>query len=208
MSIRRIAFAAVALALCTASAQADVTITIEQVGSDVVASGSGTINLADLTFGSTQSGLLGINPSIATIREGTLLFPPNVTIDIYSGQSGPTSFGPGGGFPVPTSGTGDAFGIVGAAGQFSGIEVPHNYVSGTHLTATDTYANQTFSSIGLTPGTYTWHWGTGANADSFTIQIGPTATAVPEPSTALAVGFAALAGLGVWARRRRAARGV
>jgi PEP-CTERM motif len=41
---------------------------------------------------------------------------------------------------------------------------------------------------------------------NFTLQgqVTSTPVSVPEPSTSLAVGFAALAALGVWARRRRA----
>jgi hypothetical protein len=55
------------------------------------------------------------------------------------------------------------------------------------------FANQTFASIGLTPGTYTWTWGSGSNADSLTVQIGPAA--VPEPASVLVVevGFLGLA---------------
>jgi hypothetical protein len=71
------------------------------------------------------------------------------------------------------------------------------------LNATDTYAGQTISSLGLTPGTYTWTWGTGAHADSLTVQIGPAA--IPEPSTAIialsgAVAFGSYYG---WSRHRR-----
>jgi hypothetical protein len=82
--------------------------------------------------------------------------------------------------------------------------VPTGYVSGTALSATDTYSGQTFVSLGLTPGTYTWTWGTGANADSFKVQIGPAATAVPEPSTAILAVFEAVAFVTYgWSRHRR-----
>jgi hypothetical protein len=70
------------------------------------------------------------------------------------------------------------------------------------LSATDTFSGKTFSSLGLTPGTYTYTWGTGGPDHTLTVQIGP----VPEPSSALVAGFGALAGLGAWARRRRATR--
>jgi hypothetical protein len=46
-------------------------------------------------------------------------------------------------------------------------------VSGTQLKNTATYTGQTISSLGLTPGTYTWTWGTGAHADSFVLVIHP-----------------------------------
>jgi hypothetical protein len=50
------------------------------------------------------------------------------------------------------------------------------------------------------------HWVTNTGGDistAPTLSFTSVLTAVPEPSSALAVAFAALAGLGVWARRRR-----
>jgi hypothetical protein len=63
------------------------------------------------------------------------------------------------------------------------LNLPNGYVSGSPLSATSTYTSQTFASLGLTPGTYTWTWGSGPTADSFTVQIG----AVPEPTSSLLV---------------------
>ena len=68
-----------------------------------------------------------------------------------------------------------------------------------------TFAGQTFASLGLTPGTYTWTWGddpavagfTPDNSDSFTLQIGP----IPEPTTAIV--WTTLAGVGLFVGRRR-----
>jgi MYXO-CTERM domain-containing protein len=77
------------------------------------------------------------------------------------------------------------------------------YASNTLLVDSSTYANQTFSSLGVTPGTYVWTWGTGADQDSFTLII-RGAVPVPEPSalSQLGVGFAGLALAAVWRRRR------
>ena len=78
------------------------------------------------------------------------------------------------------------------------------YVSGGALSSNATWDNQTFSSLGVTPGEYEWTWGSGAHADSFTLDI--VTAAVPEPSS---VGLVALPlGLGMLlaAQRRRAAR--
>jgi hypothetical protein len=168
------------------TAEAHVTITIQQEGSDVVATGSGTINLTDLQFDCRGFGAGAMYPEGGNLIEG----PPSIDspfTDDYTGITGPTTFGPGG--PTyPTTGSGDAFGVIYKNGV---LVLPQGYVSGAHLSATDTYFGQTFSSLGLTPGTYTWTWGTGANADSLTVQIGTAAAVVPEPSTAIVAAFGA-----------------
>ncbi len=85
--------------------------------------------------------------------------------------------------------------------------MPQGYASDSPLSDTATYDNQTFSSLGATPGTYEWTWGAGPN-QNFTLVI-VTAGAVPEPSTwaMMLLGFA---GLGLMeyhnaGRRRRTA---
>lgn len=71
-------------------AQAAYIVDLTQMGNNVVASGSGTINLTGLTRGSTFSTGSVIHPSIAEIVTG-----PSGTIDTYTGLTGPASFGPG-----------------------------------------------------------------------------------------------------------------
>jgi hypothetical protein len=80
-----------------------------------------------------------------------------------------------------------------------GLFVPAGYVSDSALSDTSTYANQTFISLGVTPGTYETTWGNGTN-QNFTLEIG---SAVPEPSTwaMMLLGFA---GVGFMAYRRKA----
>ena len=48
-----------------------------------------------------------------------------------------------------------------------------------------TFDNQTFASLGVTPGTYEWTWGTGPN-QNFTVNI--VAAAVSEPASVLLLG--------------------
>jgi hypothetical protein len=45
--------------------------------------------------------------------------------------------------------------------------VETGYVSGTPLSDTTIYFNQTFNTLGVTPGTYVWTWA----SDSFTLRI-------------------------------------
>jgi hypothetical protein len=191
----------IASALGSARSEAEIIISVAQVGSNVVATGTGSINLAALTFEESGNQAQGMNPGAALIAEGT---PPNPNpVDIYRGFTGPTDFGTINAFVSASSGTGDQFSIAGLVGN---ITVPQGYTSDSPLTATDTYTGQSFSSLGLTPGTYTWTWGTGASADSFTVQIGPAA-AVPEPSTAIeaVIGVVTLSAYG-WSRHRRVQR--
>ena len=181
------------------TAQAAYTVTLVQQGPDVVASGSGSIDLTDLSFEHNLNNSAFIIPNDALIYTGPS-FPVVSPLDRYTGLTGPTSFGRGGG-DFPVSGSGDLVGIEFGANAFQALFVPAGYLSGAPLTDTSTYAGQTFASLGVTPGTYVWTWGTGADADTFTLQIGAAAAPEPASLTVLAMG---LAGLGMVLRTRRA----
>ncbi len=176
--------------LMAGPAHAVMIVTINQVGTDVVMSATGTVNLADLTFFSNQSSL---GPGMNS-RDGVFRVGASGPADMYTGVIAPF-FGSSVGFTAASSGTGDLFGFV--AGPFV---VPDNYVSGAALSGTATFANTTFAMLGIAAGTFTSSWGTGANADSLTLQIGPIS--VPEPGTLALLGLG-LAGLGL-SRRRKA----
>jgi len=167
-------------------------VTLEQVGANVVATGSGPINLTGLTFVISTVLNAQINPGVAAIGTGPA-FP--VAGDLYNGLSGPTSFGSGL-TTVPSSGSGDTVGIGGKVGR---LVVPGGYVSGTALSDTSTYDNATFKSLGLTPGTYVWTWGTGLPNQNFTLVIG-RGTVPDAGSTVSLLGFALL---GLAALRRK-----
>jgi PEP-CTERM motif len=196
--LHRSVLAAAVLGLVGVSARADVTIDITQQGTDVVIAGSGTLNITGLSFVGSGSfnPTPNINPNFPALVEGPA--GGSSDNDEYGTITGPTSFGPGS-VNLASSGTGSAFGI-----ESGYLLVPVAYVSGQSLSATDTYSGATFSSLGLTPGTYTWTWGTGANADSFTVQIG-AAAAVPEPSTGILAMLGAVAFLthGWYGHRRK-----
>ncbi len=145
-------------------AQAGYIVTLEQVGSDVVATGSGALDLSGLMGPNTDFGAGTVAPSEARILIGATGFFEDFTG--FSTISGPTSFGSGGGSP-PFRGTGDHVGIDGLQQL---LFVPQNYVSGTPLSSSATWPFQTFTSLGVTPGTYVWTWGPGAN-QNFTLEI-------------------------------------
>jgi hypothetical protein len=190
--------AVLALAQFASPARAAFTFTMEQVGSGVVVDGSGSINTGGATL-TSGSGTPGMVPLLGALNGGghvgslvdfsAFTHPPNFT--------GPSNFGT---FVFPGE-----FSATTASGDFVGIQpgfaifVPPGYVSGNSLSNTTTFASETFASLGVIPGTYTWSWGTGANADHLTLRIG----AVPEPAS-LVLLAAGLAGLGMVLRTRRA----
>src|SRR5262249_40797240 len=161
------------------------TITLEQIGSNVVATGTGAINLTGLTFaGGAAIGGGGVQASTGQKITGAA-----GGARAYTGLNGPRSFGSGGLFDASTS-SGDLFGRFPT--QFGGpLFVPEGYTSGDPLTNSMTFNNATFASLGLTPGTYTWTWGTGLLNQNFTLIIGRAG--VPDGGSSVSLlGFALL----------------
>jgi PEP-CTERM motif-containing protein len=188
--------AALGLAMLGSPADAAVVIDIFQSGGDVEVAGSGAIDLTDLTFNGTGSliapGVLGPSAGVAIVGTGGAAFV------IYTGFSGPASFGTGG-LVGASSGSGDVFGLEAFPQQ---LIVPDGY-SGSSLSGSSTFDNVTIASLGLTPGRYVYTWGSGADADSLTVNV----AAVPEPSTwaMMLLGFAGLGFAGYRKSRRPAA---
>ena len=188
------------LALATRSVPANATyiVTLEQVGSNVLGTGSGSLDFTALPFRNLfANGQAGLNPS----RPSLALGPTSPTTgDIAIGViSGPATFGSGGGaFPINAeTGTGPFVGLDDFSQE---LLFPHGYASGSPLgISTDTWFNASFASLGVTPGTYTWTWGSGDHADSFILEIG--VASIPEPASLVLFG-SALASFGVIRRRR------
>jgi hypothetical protein len=177
-------------------AEAVFTVDIAQQTGKVVATGSGTIDLAAL-----HDCCISNPPPDITASLGRLSLGANGLLGEAWDQGnfhGPVNFGSGGLF-LATSGTGDH---VEMAASNSFLAVPIGYVSGAALSDSATWNNATISSLGLTPGTYTWAWGSGAHADSFVIDIEAPAPAVPEPAS-LALLVTAVLGLGTAGRLTR-----
>ncbi|PYK97480.1 MAG: hypothetical protein DME32_15750 [Verrucomicrobia bacterium] len=160
-------------------AEAGYTVTLQQVGPDVVATGSGAIDLTGLTF-SQYAGLL--NPEIGPRGGegqlgGIVMGPTSSSVDRYSDNetsSGPTSFGSGG-VTLASSGSGDMVGthsLIWEGGEVIGfLIVPRGYVSGTFLSNRATWRGKTFATLGVTPGTY------GTDSKRVVVRgLGPTLT--------------------------------
>lgn len=171
-------------------ARAAFVFTVTEVGNDVQLSGSGTIDLDDLTaFTSGTTDGIYANPAQGIISGGQDGFDAT----LYSGLSGPVSLGSGEDNMFADLAAGD---YVIVAGSFAALGVNTGYVSGTFLSNSATFENQSFASLGLTPGTYVYTWGSGENADSLTVNV----VGVPEPATA---GLFVLGGCAVLFRSRR-----
>ena len=189
--------AALVFAIAVNTSQAAVTITLQEQGNDVVATASGTLNLAALTL--TDSGNFSggfISPSNASISLGA--FQGSIPFDGYSNATGPSSFGVLGNFVNATTFSGDYVGVVNG----NTIRVPDGYNGGS-INSNATWANTDFATLGVTPGDYVWSWGSGDATDTLTLSAG---TPVPEPSTWALGAFALACGGWQLKRRRRALR--
>jgi len=179
------------------STQAGYIATVQQVGPNVVATGSGAIDLTGLSF--FESGSF---PGLIAADTGTIITGPGpngaiLPANFFQGVSGPTSFGSGG-LRDADSGSGDYVGIGGSRGSGS-VLVPQGYVSGTALSDSMTFNNETFSTLGVIPGTYEWTWGTGLPNQNFTLIIG--GAGVPDGGSTVSLLGCALLGLAALRRK-------
>ena len=71
--------------------------------------------------------------------------------------------------------SGNVFSL-GSSFGFAELSVPRGYISGTMISGTMTFNNDTFQSLGLSPGTYGIIWPVNAQTDSFTLVVVPEAT--------------------------------
>lgn len=179
-------------------AQAGLVFTFAEVGSDVVMTATGSVDLTDLnadTNANWSAGNNGVqsgasrNEYVATGVAGATTTPYRTTFTTVGGSFGEIAF------LAPSSVSGDIAGFLdGPATDF--VWVPAGYVSGTALNGTSTFNNTTFAGMGLIPGNYTWSWN-GSSPDTITVAV----PAVPEPSTLALCGVAG-AGLGFAGVRR------
>jgi hypothetical protein len=173
------------------------TITMEQMESNVVATGSGAFDLTGLSF--IEEGSIGpfINPHVAFIVTGQ-----TGSGSTYDGFTGPTTFG-NGVITLPNTSSGDLVGISNSSTPFPFLLVPQGYVSNTALSDSMTFNNATFASLGLTPGTYVWTWGTGLANQNFTLQIRSLGVPPPVPDGGTTVSLLGFALIGLASLRHK-----
>ncbi len=132
--------------------QAEVVINAIETGGNVVFSGSGTLDVSNLTFQGSANLLASIDFGAEVFLGGDPTgFPP---VDFYGAEgelTSPSVFGANQ-FTIASLGTGPRMGIAVEAFAMQtapAVTVPAGYVSGTPLSSTSTYSGQTFASLGL-----------------------------------------------------------
>lgn len=218
IQIKNSLIAAALLCAAVGAANAAVTINVDQVGSDVVFTSGGSINLAAANFltsgteGHGTGGLVNIPGGAQWVGAGLGSSNGAFLADVYTFQ---LNSRPSASFSSVSVGS-DVFATA-ASGRYWGFgekffpdantgafSVQSDYVSGTAFSGTSTFAGTTLANLGLVTGSYTWTWGSGAAVDSFTLNIGAVAP-VPEPES-YALMLAGLGALGAVSRRQRRAR--
>jgi hypothetical protein len=191
---------AVTSVFCVQPAQG-FTMTLQQVGSNVVATGSGAFNLSGLTgTGNIDGGSSGVRASIGFIG----VHPVGGLLPAYDGFTGPTSFGSSEFLFLADASRGNSVAI---SGLMEILVVPVGYVSGNALSNSMAFNNATLASLGVTPGTYVWTWGTGLANQNFTLQIGSVGVPPPGvPDGGSTVSLLGCALLGLAALRRKLSR--
>ena len=160
--------------LVAGGANAAVTITLAQVGNDVVATAAGTLTLPGAT-----TGAHGGVPGAIGAQEGRVIFANNSNfsyINCLTPSPGPFGTGPTS-YNI-SSFNGDVFGILALYGN---VFLPTAFVSGGAINSTITFTNITIASLGLNAGGTTYTCGT----DTITVRGSaptPTAQAVPSLS--------------------------
>jgi hypothetical protein len=180
----------------TSAATASFAVSMIESGSDVVLSYSGILDLTGLNYvQDTNAGGGGVGPAQGAFGIGPTGFIP---VSLYTGAtfSYPANFGSGVGSGTQPYGSGNYFGVFSGILPTNSLVVPTGYTSGNYIQGSTTMSASTFSSLGMTAGSYNYSWGAGAG-QSFVLTIGgagvtptPTATSVtPTPTPTSVTGY-------------------
>jgi len=148
-------------------------LTLQEVGPDVVLSGTGAVNVSSLSSGGVAvRNFSFIDPSNGEYNVGN----PGGAVEFFYGASlnSLPSFGSGLGYPADLD-NGDLFGVT-----TSGVIVPYPY-TGALLDGSATYTGTTLSALGVVGGTYVIQWGASGTSETITLEVISTGT-TPTPT--------------------------
>lgn len=196
---------AVLFSLLATSANAVVYVTIKDVGTDLVVSYRGSVDLR-----STNGE--GVNRFV----NSTLLLDLGDGVGAFSSHS---AFGFVNGYGLDTGSlvapNVDLFGRGAFSGTHSGdnfvvqiapilntahLWVPDGYVSGSEFSGTSVFSNNSLSHLQAIRGTFEWSWSNGDYSDSLKVTVVPVPAALP-----LLAGGLGVFGLMGWRRKRTTA---
>lgn len=156
----------------------NLSISIVEVGADVVATVSGAIDLSGLTVDVTQAVVDGINGG----GGGELKFS-NSTLTRYNGMSSGVAQGAFGSntlTPGDTLSINNEFAFLSLTTATPILLVDAGYTSNTAISGTLTFLSKSLFTMGLTAGSYSWDWNGGLN--TLSLQVGPGPTSTPTPT--------------------------
>lgn len=176
-------------------ANAAIVLSITELGDDLVITSSGSIDTSGFVFQNTNNTVDFFRPATQQLisRENPIpssMFVSSafsVSVPIFGSSSGTL----GDGLFSNTTGAMSGLGF-----GPSSLYLPIGYLSGSSLSGTAIFVNQSFATMGLTSGLSFVGTLNNTAAETVTVTIGQ----VPETSQALLFGFGAL---GVMAHRRR-----
>ena len=201
ITLRRACAALVTLAFSNI-ASAGLVIDINEVGSNVVATYSGSFaSLPGANAYGSRRGQNRLNPFYGGFEfsadPATLVSATKYNFD--------SAFQPFGTRTVYTTNADIYSGTTMFNSDGQGIFLADTYTAGDSISGSATWSSKSFTTLGLTTGSYVY---TLANLETVTLNIGPVAPAgVPEPGQ-VAASLLLLAGIGgyVFVKRRQAAK--
>jgi hypothetical protein len=182
-----------ALTAVSPAAKAGIILTMQESGSDVVMTSTGSLANTGSTdnFVGLAPGSAAVTPLAASLTTGLgdPLLPDNEKLTRYASiASGPTNFGAGISAPA-SSATGPMFAIIGLT-QDIGVDAGQTGTFVTYTAGTSTWSSTTLASLGVNPGTYTWTLLDPWDGDTVVLNIvAPSDVPVPATLPLLGIGI-------------------